>query len=68
MHEYRIHTLVDITNNGNLKRQFPFRQSKKTVPIHDRCRPPHKGQAHARNSTKPKFKLLHHVATATDEG
>lgn len=24
MHEYRIHTLVDITNNGNLKRQFPF--------------------------------------------
>ena len=24
MHEYRIHTLVDITDNGNLKRQFPF--------------------------------------------
>ena len=24
MHEYRIHTLVDITNNGNLKQQFPF--------------------------------------------
>jgi len=25
MHEYRIHTLVDITDNGNLKRQFPFK-------------------------------------------
>jgi hypothetical protein len=25
MHEYRIHTLVDITNNGNLKQAFPFR-------------------------------------------
>jgi len=25
MHEYRIHTLIDITNNGNLKRQFPFK-------------------------------------------
>ena len=25
MHEYRIHTLVDITDNGNLKQQFPFR-------------------------------------------
>jgi hypothetical protein len=24
MHEYRIHTLVDITDNGNLKQQFPF--------------------------------------------
>ena len=24
MHEYRIHTLVDITDNGNLKKQFPF--------------------------------------------
>ena len=24
MHEYRIHTLVDITHNGNLKQQFPF--------------------------------------------
>ena len=23
-HEYRIHTLVDITDNGNLKRPFPF--------------------------------------------
>ena len=25
MHEYRIHTLVDITDNGNLKQQFPFK-------------------------------------------
>ena len=24
MYEYRIHTLVDITENGNLKQQFPF--------------------------------------------
>ena len=24
MHKYRIHTLVDITDNGNLRRQFPF--------------------------------------------
>jgi|TARA_R110001592_G_scaffold295485_1_gene565475 hypothetical protein len=24
MHEYRIHTLLDITDNGNLKQQFPF--------------------------------------------
>ena len=24
MHEYRLHTLVDITDNGNLKQQFPF--------------------------------------------
>ena len=25
MHEYRIHTLVDITENGNLKQAFPFK-------------------------------------------
>ena len=25
MHEYRLHTLVDITENGNLKQQFPFK-------------------------------------------
>ena len=25
MYEYRIHTLVDITQNGNLKQQFPFK-------------------------------------------
>ena len=24
MYEYRVHTLVDITDNGNLKKQFPF--------------------------------------------
>jgi hypothetical protein len=24
MHEYRLHTLVDITENGNLKKAFPF--------------------------------------------
>ena len=31
MHEYRIHTLVDITNNGNLKRQFPFKTKNEQV-------------------------------------
>jgi len=25
MYEYRIHTLVDITNNGNLRQLFPFK-------------------------------------------
>ena len=25
MYEYRIHTLVDITNNGNLRQPFPFK-------------------------------------------
>ena len=35
MHEYRIHTLVDITNNGNLKRPFPFKTESGEV-IHDR--------------------------------
>jgi len=25
MHEYRIHTLVDITENGNLHQEFPFK-------------------------------------------
>ena len=24
MHEYRVHTLVDITENGNLQKAFPF--------------------------------------------
>ena len=24
MHEYRLHPLADITNNGNLRQQFPF--------------------------------------------
>tara|TARA_B100001093_G_scaffold434845_1_gene432507 strand:- start:1 stop:516 length:516 start_codon:yes stop_codon:yes gene_type:complete len=28
MHEYRIHTLVDITQNGNLKQAFPFKTTQ----------------------------------------
>jgi hypothetical protein len=35
MHEYHIHTLVDITNNGNLKQAFPFKSSSGDV-IHDK--------------------------------
>jgi hypothetical protein len=35
MHEYRIHTLVDITDNGNLKQQFPFKTNSGEV-IDDR--------------------------------
>lgn len=35
MHEYRLHTLVDITNNGNLKRQFPFK-TEAGHDIHDK--------------------------------
>ena len=35
MHEYRIHTLVDITDNGNLKQQFPFKTTADQV-IHDK--------------------------------
>jgi len=35
MHEYRVHTLVDITNNGNLKQQFPFKTQSGDV-IHDK--------------------------------
>ena len=35
MHEYRLHTLVDITNNGNLKRSFPF-ESEAHVMIKDK--------------------------------
>ena len=35
MHEYRIHTLVDITENGNLKQQFPFKTLSGDV-IHDK--------------------------------
>ena len=35
MHEYRIHTLVDITDNGNLKQQFPFTTSA-GVEVHDK--------------------------------
>ena len=25
MYEYKIHTLIDITENGNLKQTFPFK-------------------------------------------
>ena len=35
MHEYRIHTLVDITNNGNLGKQFPFKTDSNDV-VHDK--------------------------------
>tara|TARA_B100001057_G_scaffold409979_1_gene424892 strand:- start:302 stop:817 length:516 start_codon:yes stop_codon:yes gene_type:complete len=35
MHEYHIHTLVDITSNGNLKQQFPFKAISGDV-IHDK--------------------------------
>ena len=35
MHEYRIHTLVDITDNGNLKQAFPFKTNSGEV-IHDK--------------------------------
>ena len=35
MHEYRVHTLVDITNNGSLSKQFPFKSDSGDV-IHDK--------------------------------
>ena len=35
MHEYHIHTLVDITNNGNLNKSFPFKSNSGDV-IHDK--------------------------------
>ncbi len=35
MYEYRVHTLVDITDNGNLKQAFPFK-SKSGDVIHDK--------------------------------
>jgi len=35
MFEYKIHTLVDITNNGNLKQAFPFKTLSGEV-VHDR--------------------------------
>ena len=35
MHEYRIHTLVDITDNGNLKKAFPFKTAQGDM-IHDK--------------------------------
>ncbi len=35
MHEYHIHTLVDITDNGNIKQAFPFKTLSGDV-IHDK--------------------------------
>ena len=35
MHEYRLHTLVDITNNGNLQKQFPFKTDSGEM-VHDK--------------------------------
>ena len=35
MHEYHIHTLVDITNNVNLKQEFPFKTPAGDM-IHDK--------------------------------
>ena len=35
MYEFRVHTLVDITDNGNLKREFPFKTSGDEV-VHDK--------------------------------
>ena len=35
MHEFRLHTLVDITENGNLKQAFPFKTKQGEV-IHDK--------------------------------
>ena len=35
MYEFRVHTLVDITDNGNLKKQFPFKTIGGEV-VHDK--------------------------------
>ena len=35
MYEFRVHTLVDITDNGNLKQSFPFKTKSEQV-IHDK--------------------------------
>ena len=35
MHEFRVHTLVDITDNGSLAKQFPFKTPCGDV-VHDR--------------------------------
>tara|TARA_B100001109_G_C18804909_1_gene446717 strand:+ start:310 stop:783 length:474 start_codon:yes stop_codon:yes gene_type:complete len=35
MYEYRVHTLVDITDNGNLKKAFPFKTQSGDV-VHDK--------------------------------
>ena len=31
MYEFRVHTLVDITDNGNLRKEFPFKTSGSEV-------------------------------------
>ena len=59
MHEYRIHTLVDVTENGNLKQPFPFK-TPAGVEIHDKHT---LSVARDQNS-----KLLNNGATAPDEG
>jgi len=35
MYEFRIHTLVDITDNGNLKKEFPFKTTGGEM-VHDK--------------------------------
>jgi len=35
MHEYRVHTLIDITDNGSLQKPFPFKTPSGEV-IHDK--------------------------------
>ena len=35
MHEFRVHTLVDITDNGNLQRSFPFK-TKSDTTVHNK--------------------------------
>ena len=35
MYEFRVHTLLDITENGNLKKEFPFKTKSNNV-IHDK--------------------------------
>ena len=35
MYEFRVHTLVDVTENGNLRREFPFKTKTNEV-IHDK--------------------------------
>ena len=35
MHGFRVHTLVDITDNGNLQRSFPFK-TKSDITVHNK--------------------------------
>jgi hypothetical protein len=35
MYEFKVHTLVDITDNGNLRKEFPFKTSGNEV-VHDK--------------------------------